>query len=567
MPDITDHLNTIINGVLGEDVRQAIHDGISACYTDDRPGGVDKWARDQINQILAGGIGSTFKETVLYENEIFMGTFNGTNVHIDGSIQLTESPENFPFILLYYKINSSATPEIKMIKGEDFVAHPVVITAPFLESDGTRASIREMHIRHSVDPSATDTDYEVYYTYSWVLDSQGLTDGGHDVGRRRIIADVDDYEEKAIILTKIVGFDFVSNSAEQIASTLNSVMTFRDDLTTEATETIVDVTADSYVSTSGPYALPLGETIEENRTVKVTITADRRQHDTCPVYWVNSNGLQLNLIGYFLAGADTFVEYFTSPSADATKIGFSVPTLMSTYSVKIEVIGSRYIFDDMEDDITDLSNRVTMIEATGSGMNEDQKQALLSIFRSLLYAVPNGQELYDAFYTACYPDDPVGVPLYPLQNGTHTFTNNSRTLAITNGSHMVYTAPNATASGDPKGAYLDLSTISQNGQAGNTAANTERETVLFTIPANARVQFKILNISFQRLAEYEFAFALKNVDNNVLGTGSKFTDADIIIEHTFESATPITCVMGYARNPYSRLEADIRLYVNGVRWI
>ena len=54
------------------------------------------------------------------------------------------------------------------------------------------------------------------------------------------------------------------------------------------------------------------------------------------------------------------------------------------------------------DDLTAIDDRVTELES-GSGLAEDGKQALLAIARSVVYTVPNGQELYSALYNAFYP--------------------------------------------------------------------------------------------------------------------------------------------------------------------
>lgn len=53
MAGIEEYLDQIKNAIYGRDVRQAIHDGIEACYTDGKVGAVDLVAREQIAELVA----------------------------------------------------------------------------------------------------------------------------------------------------------------------------------------------------------------------------------------------------------------------------------------------------------------------------------------------------------------------------------------------------------------------------------------------------------------------------------------------------------------------------------
>jgi len=167
----------------------------------------------------------------------------------------------------------------------------------------------------------------------------------------------------------------------------------------------------------------------------------------------------------------------------------------------------------------------------------------------------------------------VSAPLYPLENGEHTFTNNSRTLTITKGHHFVYTAPNATASNSPKGAYLNLTTVSDNNTSATTADNINLSDVLFTIPSGAAVVFEIKNISLTALlpdaTTTKYAFGLRNEGTSLLSTVEKrgTVSNDITVSVTASSDMPVTCLMFYLVNSYSAFEADVCLTVNGARWI
>lgn len=53
MAGIEEYLNQIKNAIYGKDVRQAIHDGIHACYEDGKAGSIDLVAREQIAELVA----------------------------------------------------------------------------------------------------------------------------------------------------------------------------------------------------------------------------------------------------------------------------------------------------------------------------------------------------------------------------------------------------------------------------------------------------------------------------------------------------------------------------------
>lgn len=287
---------------------------------------------------------------------------------------------------------------------------------------------------------------------------------------------------------------------------------------------------------------------------------------------------------------------------------------------------------------------------SGSGLTEDVKVALLACFEKVAWIDEDGQDYYDALYSALYPPaDLVSIsavytqsgtvyntdtldslktdlvvtahmsdsttrtvttytlsgtltegtsiitvsyggktttfnvtvtatppaPLYPLENGSHTFSYNDRTLTVTNGNHFVFTNPNATASSTGKGAYINLSTVSENDTSAVNVSNVNLTDTLFTIPAGASVVFEVKNISFTCLStgtstHEKYAIAIRSGTTSVFSTGDKFsvdTLQDITVTENIASDTNITCVFAYISNRFSSFEADISLTVNGDKWI
>ena len=65
---IEQNLNDILNARYGKDVRQAIHDGIEACYEDGKAGAVDLIARQRIDEALANKDGIEIIQYKLIDN-------------------------------------------------------------------------------------------------------------------------------------------------------------------------------------------------------------------------------------------------------------------------------------------------------------------------------------------------------------------------------------------------------------------------------------------------------------------------------------------------------------------
>ena len=163
--------------------------------------------------------------------------------------------------------------------------------------------------------------------------------------------------------------------------------------------------------------------------------------------------------------------------------------------------------------------------------------------------------------------------LYPLENGTHTFTNTNRQLIVSDGTHIEYTSNWTTV-----GSYINLSNQSDNDDSGSTASNINNHATIFTIPANSTVRFVITNISALRSSNSgNIAFALRSGSSSSAVTtgnkspsgssGGRLTFDDIDMTFNITSSIPVGCVFVYLSQEYTSLEADIELYVDNVRWI
>ena len=171
--------------------------------------------------------------------------------------------------------------------------------------------------------------------------------------------------------------------------------------------------------------------------------------------------------------------------------------------------------------------------------------------------------------------------LYPLENGTHTFTTNSRVLTVSHGSEFLYEAPNASTSTTAKGAYLNISKVSENDTSATEWSNigdTDTDTPLFTIPANATVRLEVTNISIENLGSStsttnKWTVTLRGHQGttklSVVAIPDSFPTEtqDTYAEAVTAAATDVTCLYGYFRNPYKTFSATIHLYVNGELWI
>lgn len=211
MADISVLLDNIMHAVKGEDVRGSIHDAIEQCYTDGNwnatTGMVDLEARRKIDEFINNGTG--------YKNEvqIYPAENSDLTVYCETSFRLEEDPSNYDVIRVYYKVVSSATPQIFEFSASDFVNSPSVIAAGYFEKPQNPATLtyRRINIRHV--PNASDPkSYEAYNVGRWtwngtVTDTENGTNNAksYTVDGASIIGD----DRPAGEIVKITGIKYL----------------------------------------------------------------------------------------------------------------------------------------------------------------------------------------------------------------------------------------------------------------------------------------------------------------------------------------------------------------------
>lgn len=170
----------------------------------------------------------------------------------------------------------------------------------------------------------------------------------------------------------------------------------------------------------------------------------------------------------------------------------------------------------------------------------------------------------------------VTAVLYPITNGTHEFTATNyagRTIAVSNNNHVTYYNQNSTSStSGTVGSYAIFDAIASNSASANTTNINSPSTTLFTIPANASVRMEISNIVYDGKGGTDsvtkFAIALRSGSTSIVTTGDLTpTDTSKTVNTTIANSTNITAGFIYAGVSITNLEFDIKLFVNGDRWI
>ena len=295
---------------------------------------------------------------------------------------------------------------------------------------------------------------------------------------------------------------------------------------------------------------------------------------------IKRGGAYQNLPGFVQQNSDADIEAMIANSESSTTAQYIHPA--GSYFILNNVLYKAIINIAVNDtisvgtncEIAILSNDVSNLKTAlaEGGLTHEIKEALLQIASKVAYIDVNGRSYYNNLYNALYPEP---LALYPFENGYHLFTSNNRTLTVTNGRHFVFTNPDPTLNINFQGGYINLSTVSENNSSGTSASNINKSTPLFKIPAGSTVDLTISNISLSNLSdrpsltENQFAIGLRNSNTTVMPSGDKtITDIeDFTVTQTFETETPITCVFLYCRPSYSKVEADIRIVVNGEVWV
>lgn len=161
--------------------------------------------------------------------------------------------------------------------------------------------------------------------------------------------------------------------------------------------------------------------------------------------------------------------------------------------------------------------------------------------------------------------------LYPMENGTHTFTTSpytGRTLTVSNGHHIEYTNSNLSDTG----GYIVLDPVSANTSEASANQWGTITTPKFTLPSGASVELNISNITIVGSGTgttAQVAVALRNQSNTSVLSISAMNPGDTSASNstTISEATNITYLFAYIGGKVSQASFDIEILVNGVRWV
>ena len=165
--------------------------------------------------------------------------------------------------------------------------------------------------------------------------------------------------------------------------------------------------------------------------------------------------------------------------------------------------------------------------------------------------------------------------LYPLTNGSHTFTGtgtNGRSVEVTNKKHIKYSNPNPTTASRSVGSYAIFDLITDNHSDADVNNINAPTTPLFTIPSGATAIMIISNIQYESISgttqTTKYAMALRSGSTSIISSGDLApNDTSKTVTLTIDANTNITCGFLFAGQAIKNLEFDISLTVNGVRWM
>lgn len=151
--------------------------------------------------------------------------------------------------------------------------------------------------------------------------------------------------------------------------------------------------------------------------------------------------------------------------------------------------------------------------------------------------------------------------LYPLENGTYTFSNGN-TVTVTNGKHVEITLVETL-----KG-WADISDITENTATWDTADNVKNHNAKFTIPANATAVFTISNYTYVTPGlPGPCAFNAFDTGTSTLGMDIQdLTTQTGSSTKTFVSAADVGCLFAVPtyKGSYS---FDVSFVVDGIRYV
>ena len=528
MPDFNDILHTLKTAIKGEDMRQAIHDGMKMLYENGEPGHVeDDWARAQIAEIIRtrGNLLNLTEVPFTLKDD---NDQEVTELYINGqtfTIDKTEFPlDEYKYILVYFKTVSTATPEVKVYNREEFTDpnNVTVIASTFTargDAPTTRTDIQEIHLGVSSAETQTFTVRLANVSHLRGTASSNEAHSNANTNYEKLDVDAGNASNRlAGFIVKISGIKFdtdanyeevvesVSTIGAQVTALQNQVNSIGDGMSEDFKQALLGIVSNVLIKPG----------------VEGQDLYDALYASLYPTIEIN-----VLTASYSPAGA-----VHDTDSLDSLRPKLTVTAYFSDNTSKV----------------------VTNYTLSGS----------LTAGTSMILVSYGSASTLVAITNVIHFD-----PLHALTNGMHTFSSNSRVLSITNGNHIEYTAPNATSDTTQRGAYLNLSEINANDNTAKYDTNVIRSNTIFTIPEMANVTVKLKNINNTNVlpSDCYFVFALKNGSNNVIHSGNISSTNDFESTFVVEDETPITCVMLYARVTISKLKLDIELYVNGVRWI
>ena len=201
MPTIETYLEKIKTASYGEEVRDSIYQSIRMCYEDGQgAGSVDIVARERLNDIISRN-GGSLTETTLWEGEAF---WSGQ------SFELSGDPSRYEYIYVYYKITTTADPEIYIYKASDFVDHPSVLTGMYMPGESQQTpgvfskEARLMRINIEMLSQASGYWCHIYNIIRWTWDG----DATHSA---TVTSPAESGSHEAGTITKITGVKHIAD--------------------------------------------------------------------------------------------------------------------------------------------------------------------------------------------------------------------------------------------------------------------------------------------------------------------------------------------------------------------
>jgi hypothetical protein len=153
--------------------------------------------------------------------------------------------------------------------------------------------------------------------------------------------------------------------------------------------------------------------------------------------------------------------------------------------------------------------------------------------------------------------------LYPLKNGTHTFSNGC-TITVTDGHHVEISGSHSSGGS----GLINISDITENTETEQTVTNVQNGTKKFTFEAGQTAVFTIYNLvvpsnkaSSYNMYGLETSGALDMAIGDIRpSTGSK--------TKTFESDTDVGCLfVAITQTNMGTFSFDVSLVVDGVQYV